>query len=131
MKIKTSTRHCVHVRGPVFALLATACLSASLSAHAGDSSSFGLDPIKKIVTYGDLNLATPQGVQELYRRIYAASQQVCQVMDGGALEQKARLSLCTTQSIAHAVAAVDEPALTALQAAKTGQHDWTVRVAKR
>ena len=132
MKItKTSTRHGVHVRGPVFAALATACLASSLSAQAGELSSSGLDSVQKTVTYGDLNLANPQGVKELYRRIYAASQQVCHALEGRSLEQKDQYSFCTAQSIAHAVAAVDEPALTALQATKTGQHGFEPRLAKR
>jgi hypothetical protein len=47
------------------------------------------------------------------------------------LEEKQQFSICTRQSIARAVTAVDQPALTALQAVKTGQPDGMAKLAKR
>ena len=45
--------------------------------HAADKSSDS-EPMKKTVKYGDLNLANPQGVEQLYRRIVGAARQVCE-----------------------------------------------------
>jgi UrcA family protein len=124
----TFSRKC---RPLVLATFATACLAvASTSVHAADKFS-DAEPMKKTVTYGDLNLANPQGVQQLYRRIVGAAQQVCDVLNGRSLQAKEQFSICTKQSIARAVSAVDHPALTALHATKTGQPDSTVKLAKQ
>jgi UrcA family protein len=131
-KTTTSADYCVNVRVPVLAVLATICLAvASTTVRAADMSSDS-EPVKKTVTYGDLNLADSQGIEHLYRRIVGAAQQVCSPLNGRSLEEKQEFSICTTQSIARAVAAVDQPALTALQASKTGQPiGTTAKLAKR
>jgi UrcA family protein len=126
----TSAHYCIDVRGPVLAALATVCLAfASTAVHAADMSSDS-EPMKKTVTYSDLNLANPQGVEQLYRRIAGAAQHVCGALNGRSLQAKQQFSICTKQSIARAVAAVDQPALTAL-AIKTGQRDVTAKLAQR
>ena len=132
-KTNTSARYCVDVRAPVLAVLAAICLAvASTAVRAADTSSDS-EAAKKTVTYGDLNLADSQGIGHLYRRIVGAAQQVCGPLNGRSLEEKQQFSFCTTQSIARAVAAVDQPALTALQASKTGQPNATAtaKLAKR
>jgi UrcA family protein len=130
-KTNTSAHNSVDVRAPVLAILATICLAvASTAVRAADMSSDS-EAVKKTVTYGDLNLADSQGIEHLYRRIASAAQQVCSPLNGRSLEEKQQFSICTTQSIARAVAAVDQPALTALQAGKTGQPNVTAKLARR
>src|SRR5580704_10408483 len=103
----TSTRKSIDVRPFVLATFATACLAvASTAVHAADRFSDS-EPMKKTVTYGDLNLANPQGVQQLYRRIVGAAQQVCDDLNGRSLQAKEQFAICTKQSIARAVSAVD------------------------
>jgi UrcA family protein len=127
----TSTRKSIDVRPFVLATFATACLAvASTAVHAADRFSDS-EPMKKTVTYGDLNLANPRGVQQLYRRIVGAAQQVCDDLNGRSLQAKEQFAICTKQSIARAVSAVDQPALTALHAIKTGQPDSTAKLAKQ
>ncbi len=127
----TNTRKSIDVRPLVLATFATACLAvASTAVHAADRFSDS-EPMKKTVTYGDLNLANPQGVQQLYRRIVGAAQQVCDNLNGRSLQAKEQFAICTKQSIARAVSAVDQPALTALHAIKTGQPDSTAKLAKQ
>jgi len=127
----TSARNLIDVRCLVLATLATACLAVtSPVVHAADESP-GSEPMKRTVTYGDLNLANPQGVEQLYRRIVGAARQVCGALDGRSLQEKAQFSICTKQSIARAVAAVDQPSLTALHAVKTGQPGTTAKLAKQ
>jgi UrcA family protein len=46
--------------------------------------------MKRTVTYGDLNLAHPQGVEQLYRRIVGAARQVCDTQD--AVDERNRCS---------------------------------------
>jgi UrcA family protein len=127
---KTSTQSRIAVRAPLLATLGTICLAiASTAVRAADMP---VDPasVTKTVTYGDLNLGNPQGVEQLYRRIVGAAQQVC-APDGRSLAEKQQFSICTKQSIARAVAAIDQPALSTLQAIKTGQPDTAAKFAKR
>jgi UrcA family protein len=129
-KTNASAHSCADVRTLTFAALATICLAvAATTVRAADMSSDSVP--MKTVTYGDLNLANPQGVERLYRRIVGAAQQVCSALNGRSFEEKQQFSICTTQSIARAVAAVDQPALAALQAIKTGQPEVTGKLAKR
>jgi UrcA family protein len=114
----------------VLAALATAFLAVtSTVVHAADAS--GSEPMKRTVTYGDLNLANSQGVEQLYRRVVGAARQVCESVDGRSLQEKVQFSICVRQSIARAVAVVDQPALTALHAIKAGQPESVARLAKQ
>jgi hypothetical protein len=47
------------------------------------------------------------------------------------LHAKEQFSICTKQSIARAVSAVDQPGLTALHAIKTGQPERRAKLAKQ
>jgi UrcA family protein len=124
----TFARKRIDVRYLVLATLAAACMAVSSTAvHAADDS----EPMKTTVRYADLNLANPQGVEQLYQRIVSAARQVCSAADGRTLQEKAQFWSCTEQSIARAVAAADQPALAALHAIKTGQPQSTARLAKR
>jgi UrcA family protein len=130
MTISTA-RNSIDVRHLVLATFAAACLAAtSAGAHAAEQSSGG-EAMRMTVTYGDLNLASSRGVEQLYRRIVAAAQQVCAPLDGRSLDDKHLFSICTQQSIARAVTAVDQPALAALHALKTGQPERMVKLAKQ
>jgi UrcA family protein len=114
----------------VLAALATAFLAVTSTAvHAADAS--GSEPMKRTVTYGDLNLANAQGAEQLYRRVVGAARQVCESLDGRSLQEKVQFSICVRESIARAVAVVDQPALTALHAIKAGQPESVARLAKQ
>jgi UrcA family protein len=120
------------VNVPALALAAFAIVSLPLAAPTARAAEPSPDPVPTTtVKYGDLNLANAQGVERLYVRIAGAAQQVCRGLDGRSMEEKVQFSICTTQSIARAVAAVDQPALTALQAVKIGRPAVTTQLAKR
>lgn len=127
----TSAKKRIDVRRLVLAALAMACLAATSTAVYAADKSPDSEPTKTTVKYGDLNLANPQGVERLYRRIVGAARQVCGGSDGRSLEEKEEFSICRKLSIARAVAAVDQPALTALHAVKTGQPESTTKLAKQ
>jgi UrcA family protein len=113
-----------------FATLALSCLAgAATTVRAAEVSADSVPT--KTVTYRDLNLGNSEGIEQLYRRIVAAAQQVCNELNGRSLAEKRQFSICTGESIAHAVATVDQPALTALQALKTGQPEVNAKLAKR
>jgi UrcA family protein len=81
----------------------------------------GDEPKAKIVQYGDLNLASPQGIERLYRRIVDAAKEVCDTREDRSLENIARFQMCISESIRRAVVGAGVPQLSALYASKTGQ----------
>ena len=129
--MNTSIRKSTDARSLVLTTLAMACLAvASTVVHAADKSPDS-EPMKRTVKYGDLNLANQQGVEQLYRRISGAAQHVCDNGESRSLQAQAQVWICTQQTIARAVAAVNQPALTALHAIKTGQPESTAKLAKQ
>jgi UrcA family protein len=103
---------------------------AGSAAHAADAPSSPF--ANKVVSYGDLNLASSEALDRLYHRIAAAALQVC----GGhenlrAVADKVRAEVCTQQSIERAVAAINQPALTRLVDAKNGRTSPNVVLANR
>jgi UrcA family protein len=69
-----------------------------------------------VVRYGDLNLATEDGVQTLYRRLSVAAQEVCPLGDPKMLSQYTQNKTCRAEAIARAVHDVNSPKLAALEA---------------
>ena len=95
-------------------LIATAILGALASSFsavsAADPSSASIN-----VKYADLNIASPSGALVLYERIRAAAQSACNYFWFKTDADEAR---CVQNTIAKAVAKVDQPALSAVYNAK-------------
>jgi UrcA family protein len=120
-----------HSRSFFLSSLTATCLAvAATGVHAQDQAAPGAEPTKLVVHYADLSLVNPRGVEELYRRITAAAHQVCDSRDRS-LQGQALDGICKKQSIARAVAVVNQPALTAFYARKTGQPGGAFQVAKQ
>ncbi len=66
------------------------------------------------VSYFDLDLSTPAGVQTLYDRTKQAARSVCASFASKELGRLAFRRDCYEQAVDDAVATVDRPALTAL-----------------
>lgn len=76
------------------------------------------------VRYGDLDLDKPAGVAQLYARLRVAAEQVCDArFRPGTLVVAPSWRTCVAGALEQAVAAVDQPALTAYHAANTSQAD--------
>ena len=82
-------------------LLATAC---AVPVQAADAI---------VVRYDDLNLATPTGTAILYRRIAHAAQVVCPEYPVGDVRRIRIWRPCYQEAVAHAVANIHMPSLTA------------------
>jgi UrcA family protein len=118
--MNTSSRALIVVRTAVTAALAVAGLGLATMSHAADAAS-GLEPARKVVQYGDLNLSNKAAVEHLYSRIVSAAQLVCKDHTGPRLpEEQARTRICIDQSVERAVNQVNVPTLTAFHAAKSG-----------
>ena len=96
--------------GAVVALL---ICGAEAALFAADASAADL-PHSRIVRYADLNLDRPADVATLYHRIAAAAQDICgpRLLTGSHLPEPG-YQLCFEDAVAHAVARVDRPALSA------------------
>jgi UrcA family protein len=70
------------------------------------------------VSYFDLDLATPAGVQTLYDRMKDAARTVCASLESKQLGRMSPWRDCYQQAVEDAVATVDRPALTALYQAE-------------
>jgi UrcA family protein len=100
----------------IAAAIVTALISSfSAVCNAADAA----DVPKAIVKYADLDVSTSQGAAKLYSRIRFASEAVCSPVDRD-LASTFRREQCMKQAIAGAVAKVNQPALSAVYAAKYG-----------
>jgi UrcA family protein len=73
------------------------------------------------VSYADLDLTSPQGVQVLYNRIAAAATEVCPNSDTADLMRHMKSRACQKRAIADAVRHVGNQQLAALQSKYDGQ----------
>jgi UrcA family protein len=104
------------------AAFAAACLGLMATVSQAADTAPGIEPAKKVVQYGDLNLSNATAVQRLYQRIVSAARQVCDDRSGPRpLEEQVRTRICIAQSVERAVTAVNHPALTMLYDEKTGR----------
>ena len=96
--------------GAIVALLICGA-EAALFASAASAADL---PHSRNVHYADLNLDRPADVATLYRRIAFAAQDVCgpRELTGSHLPEPG-YQLCFEDAVAHAVARVDRPALSA------------------
>jgi UrcA family protein len=95
-------------------LIAAAIFGTLASSFSAVSTA---DPSSASVTvkYADLNIASPPGARVLYERIRAAAQNACNYFW---FETDADEARCVQNTIAKAVAKVNQPALTAVYNAK-------------
>jgi UrcA family protein len=75
---------------------------------------------ERVVSYADLNLNNPAGVQKLYRRISAAARSVCGLNEALSV-QRAMAKACTQKAIDDAVTKVSNHNLSAYHAQKIGK----------
>ena len=72
------------------------------------------------VSYSRDQIATPQGAATLYRQIRSAASKVCRSYESDELFRQIVWQRCISRTVANAVAAVHQPALTALHERQTG-----------
>ncbi len=95
-------------------VLAVAGLVASVTAFAATPD---VDAPAVKVRYDDLNLATTDGVNTLYRRISRAARQVCPLSDLRDLHMFLAAERCQAAAVAKAVSEVNNPSLAMVHAA--------------
>lgn len=95
--------------------VACALVAAVSSSPAAGQPSEPDAPISVRVGYADLNLATTAGARAMLARIRAAASQACgSEPDMRDLNRISIYNRCRNQAVAHALAALDVPLVTAL-----------------
>jgi UrcA family protein len=79
----------------------------------------------KVVSFRDLNLNSPEGVEALYKRIRNAAHEVCADPYRYDLSES-KLRPCIDDAMSRAIAQVDRPLLTSLYQSKGGKVDKKV-----
>lgn len=98
--------------------VSVAFATAMLLAFVAVSGAYADEEVRsETVKFGDLNVASPSGVETLYKRIHAAAARVC--FDGDPLQLIA-VHACTRKAEARAIEKVNLPQLTAFYQMKTG-----------
>jgi UrcA family protein len=96
-------------------VIATAIIGALASSFSTVAAADPFTSAGITVKYSDLNMSSPSGGRVLYERIQAAAQSACQYFWFKTDADEAR---CLQNTIANAVAKVNQPALTAVYNAR-------------
>lgn len=93
--------------------IAALCVAGLPAAHANDKDKL-IDGSRVTVKFGDLNLQSAAGAEELYRRIRGAANKVC--WDSRDIHVLTNISRreCVERAVAKAVSDVNKPSLNAL-----------------
>jgi UrcA family protein len=85
-------------------------------AAIGGTAQAGAEPRydSAVVSFGDLNLDSPQGTKALYSRLRNGAEDACSSFEGRDLFFKRLWRACFDQAVAAAVMQVNRPALTTL-----------------
>jgi UrcA family protein len=103
----------------IFVGIAGICLA--LSAQAGDDAAPGTIRTQVVVTFDDLDLASPAGARTLYARLRSASQQACgNRPDARDLRGYMAYQSCYDSALEKAVRKVDNGHLLALHRKSAG-----------
>ena len=98
--------------------LGSAAEAERLAAHAPGAGQ--LDPLTKVVAYGDLNLETEAGAKVLYSRLRNAAKDVCAPLESRGMRPRRIWQNCFDNAVTTAVVQVNKTRVTALHNQTTG-----------
>lgn len=90
----------------------------TLAAAVANASSATVDVPSVEVSYGDLNLATPEGNRALYRRIVTAAEKVCPTTSAPGARFSSSHRTCVNEAIERAVSDSNSEQLAEVHAAR-------------
>jgi UrcA family protein len=114
--MKTTTHTSLKSVACTMAALAITCLADV--AHAAPPADAALT---KVVSYADLDLNSPKGLEVLYARIRGASREVCVPFEARDLKSHSLWSRCYNDAMTAAIRDAHRPALTAMHRQALGQ----------
>lgn len=125
MKSSVHPRHTYKLRLPLALAIGLTLGSPGAYADTAGGSLFS-----KTVSYTDLDLNTPAGTVQLYRRIRSAAMDVCTTPDSASLSAKGLRQSCEAHAIDSAVAKIGNRNLTAYyrsqHAGNSASVDWSL-----
>ena len=114
--MKTTTR--ISLKSVACTMAALTVMSVGGYAHAAAPADAALT---RVVSYGDLDLSSPRGVEVLYARIRGASREVCVPFEARDLKSHSLWSKCYNDAVTAAIRDAHRPALSALHPQARGQ----------
>lgn len=112
--------HAVIAKSAVTLTLAAAFIGHSVLAHADRVERANGSASSISISYAELDVSTPQGLEVLYTRIKRAAKSVCGFDRAPLTTSRGRHSLaCYQSTVEDAVRQANRPTLTALHRAKT------------
>ena len=104
---------------------AVSVLSLACAAAYADTTLL-VGPHSEVVRFNDLNLDQPRGLARLFNRVSSAADRVCGSRSfAGHYNKAADYESCYSDTIAHAVARIDRPSVTAYFQQRSS--DWAPR----
>jgi UrcA family protein len=98
-------------------------IAAALGPLSAAASSNGADIPSRVVSYGDLNLESHEGISRLYSRIKSAAKEVCEPAVFSVTSAYLLQARCQERAVVQAVADVRSTRLMTLHMALTGRVD--------
>ena len=105
------------LRHYIFAGVALLCAPAMIPSAVAKGT--GSETPIEVVKYQDLNLARPEAIRVLYRRIEQAADRVCGRVSPRELTRFLEYRDCRRRAVSEAVEQIDVPALTAFHRDRT------------
>jgi UrcA family protein len=99
-------------------------IATTLMAFAAGASALAAQPadrLTKRVTYGDLNLESPEGAKALYSRLRYAAREVCSPFESKELSRRDMWQACVSGALESAVAKINKPLVSALHNQSTSR----------
>jgi UrcA family protein len=109
----------INLKNVAFSAVAFVC-SAIVMNSAAAGGPIG-ETLKQKVSYSDLNLDRPEGIEALYKRVHSAAANLCApagTRDTGGLAYT--VQPCIADATSRAVATINNPALTAYSNSRNG-----------
>ncbi len=106
----------------IASIIAGACVSIAYAAGSGSAlAQQPTEPDSKKVTFGDLDVDSPEGAKMLYLRLRNAAREVCSPLESRELSRMIAWQACVSGALSSAVAQVNKPKVTALHSQSSGR----------
>ena len=112
--------------GAALSVLSLSCAAAYADSTPSAETTLSFGSHSEVVRFNDLNLDQPRDVARLFNRVSSAADKVCGTRSfAGHYNKTADYESCYSDTIAHTVARIDRPSVTAYFQQRSS--DWAPR----